>query len=37
MFRPRGDMIDGGFNREDFGVTVMYGRKWREPGNPERN
>lgn len=37
MFRPRGDMIDGGFNREDFGVTVMYGRMWREPGNPERN
>lgn len=36
VFRPRGDMIDGGFSREDFGVTVMYGRKCREPGNPER-
>jgi len=29
-------MIDGGFNG-DFGVTVMYGLKCREAGNPERN
>lgn len=37
MFMPRGDMTDGGFNGEDFGVTVMYGLKCREAGNPERS
>lgn len=30
-------MIDGGLNREDFGVTVTYRLKYRETRNPERN
>lgn len=37
VFMPRGDVIDGGFNGEDFGVTVMCGLKCREAGNPERS
>lgn len=36
-FRPRGGMIDVGFNRGDFAVTVMYGLQCGKTGNPEGN